>query len=124
MEQNNANNQDACQRVGVGGGVDRKLNDQPPAGGVEHTEPVIDGIENGGKREEDLNGDANVQNHMATRPFNTIVWHSAQWLKHMVFDMKLLRLQQVMTPLLMLLKPEWVQQQPNQNLLTRLCFQD
>ena len=48
MEQNNANNEDACQRVGVGIGVDVKLNGQPPAGGVERAEPVIDRMENGG----------------------------------------------------------------------------
>ena len=65
MEQNNANNEDVHQRVDVGVGADVNLNDQPPAGGVEQAEPVIDRMENGGEREEDLNRDANVRNHMA-----------------------------------------------------------
>ena len=66
MEQNNANDEDAHQSVDVGIGVDVNLNDQLlPAGGVEQAEPVIDRMENGGEREEDLNRDANVRNHMA-----------------------------------------------------------
>ena len=66
MEQNNTNNEDARQRVDAGVGVDVNLNDQLlPACGVEQAEPVIDRMENGGEREEDLNRDANVRNHMA-----------------------------------------------------------
>ena len=65
MEQNNAKKEDARQRVDVGVAVDVSLNDHPPAGGVEQAEPVIDRMENGGERKEDLNRDAKVRNHMA-----------------------------------------------------------
>ena len=64
MEQNNANNEDARQRVDVGVGVDVNLNDQPPAGGVEQAEPGI-GMERDIEREEDRDRDAHVRNHMA-----------------------------------------------------------
>ena len=103
----------------VGVGVDVNLNDQPPAGGAEQAEPVIDRMENGGERAEDLTRDAHVRNHMAAllEAIQQNCVALPQWLKDMVFDMKLLRLQQVMTPLQMLLKPEWVQQQPTPNLL-------
>ena len=87
--------------MAVTGGGDAKS----MAGGVEQAEPVIERMENGGEREEDLDRDAGTTWLPCSRPFNRIVWHSAQWLRDMVLN-KLLRLQQVMTPLQMLLKPE------------------